>query len=454
MKFGGTSIEDASTIKRVVQIVSSHLDQKPVLVFSAMGKTTRHLLAVAQLAADGVVREAVAKLNEIVRNHFKVARTLIPNFEPSDTKTKLEEYFEELQEWIDSLSHLSELPLCKQDKILSSGELMATAIMASVFREHGIDAELLDARNLIITDEKFSRAKPLEETTYRRIREVIQPLLESNRLPIMQGFIGSTSEGKTTTLGFEGSDYTATLVGAALDAEDIQIWTDVSGIMTADPSVVRGTRTVKTFTYEEAAELSFFGAKVLHPSTIEPARRKEIPVHIFNTKRPHDTGTLITSSSNHGTNLVKSIASTQPLDILCIQEHQKASSYGFLKSVFDILDRECIIPVGIKTEKSSLSLAVRSSEITKGLVDDLNKLGKVSITRGKASVSLVGENLRPARDFAATVFQNLNGIHVDMVAETASPINFTFVVDEVDVRSVITRLHSSFFKKLDPEVFQ
>jgi len=445
MKFGGISIGDAPSIERVVEIVSSRLDRKPVLVFSAMSKTTRNLLTAAKLSVEGKIREAEENLGEIRRYHFEVAQILIPMFEKSDAQARLEEYFRELQEELGSVSQCGELIPCNQDKVLSYGELMATAIMASVLQEHGVDAALLDARNFIITDDHFTQARPVEEKMNQCIREVLQPVLASNRIPIVQGFIGSTCDGKTTTLGFEGSDYTATLIGAALHAEDIQIWKDVSGVLTADPSVVHETRTVQILTYEEAAELSFYGAKVLHPCTIEPVRRRKIPIHICNSRQPKDKGTLIVSSTTQSSNPVKSITYTQPLDILRVQAHSETPPYDFLKTVYSVLDREGIVALGMRAEETTVSLAIKSSEITKNVIEYLEQIGEVSIAKGKASVSLVGENLRSRHDFASTVFQNLNGVPIDMVSETVSPINFTFVVDESDVLSVVARLHGFFF---------
>jgi aspartate kinase len=313
---------------------------------------------------------------------------------------------------------------------------------------------LLDARDLIITDERFTRAQPIEAITYQKINEHVRPVIASGRVPIIQGYIGSTRDGATTTLGFEGSDYTAALVGAALEVSDIQIWKDVSGLMTADPAIFAGARTVKTISFAEAAELTFFGAKVLHPSAIQPARQKTIPVHIYNSKQPEATGTVITTSATAGANLIKSIAYKRPLCILNVLSNRLFSPYDFLKAVFDILDRERLTPYIMATSEASAAIALSALENLEFLIEDLGHFGEVAIINQKATVSLVGENLRHARDFAATVFQHLNGLHVHMIAQGASPINFTFVVDETEVPEVIARLHGVFFRELDPNVFE
>jgi aspartate kinase len=454
MKFGGTSVQDAPSIERVTEIVRRRLALQPAVVVSAMGKTTRNLLTAAGFSAVGKSGEALAKLEEIRRYHFALAQAVIPDWERSEAFHKLTGYFDELQKLFAGLAILRELTLRSQDKILSYGELISTAIVANAFQARGIDAVLLDARDLIITDERFTRAQPIETITYQKINEHVRPVIASGRVPIIQGYIGSTRDGATTTLGFEGSDYTAALVGAALEVSDIQIWKDVSGLMTADPAVFAGARTVKTISFAEAAELTFFGAKVLHPSAIQPARQKAIPVHIYNSKQPEATGTAITTTATTGTNLTKSIAYKRPLCILNVLSNRLFSPYDFLKAVFDILDRERLTPYIMATSEASVALALSASEKLDFLVEDLGHLGEVAITNQKATISLVGENLRNTRDFAVAVFQLLSGVEIYMIAQGASPINFTFVVDENAVPEVIARLHNVFFKTLDLNVFE
>jgi len=454
MKFGGTSVQDAPSIERVTEIVRHGLDLQPAVVVSAMGKTTRNLLTAASFSAAGKSHEALAKLNEIREYHLKLAQAVAPPMKNSETLHKLETYFSELQKLFEGLAILRELTLRSQDKILSYGELMSTAIIVAALQQRGINAALLDARDFIITDERFTRAQPIETITYQKINEQVRPIIESGRVPIIQGYIGSTRDGATTTLGFEGSDYTAALVGAALEAADVQIWKDVSGLMTADPEIFAGARTVKTISFAEAAELTFFGAKVLHPSAIHPARVKRIPVHIYNSKKPEATGTEISARANSGSHLIKSIAYKRPLCILNVFSNRTFSPYDFLKGVFDILDRERITPYIMATSEASVALAVSAAENLESLVDDLHHFGEVRITNQKATISLVGENLRSTRGFATTVFENLHGTNIDMIAHGASPINFTFVVEEAQVPAVIARLHGIFFQKLDPNVFE
>ena len=453
MKFGGTSIEDIPSVERVVKIIGSRLEQHPVVVNSAMGKTTRKLLNIARLSADGMDEDALLRLDKIREYHFDMARGLISDFEDSDARITLERYFEELQRLLGGLSILQELTPRSQDRILSYGELVATTIIASTLQSRGINARWLDARDFIITDERFTRARPVDELTLRGIQEKVRPLVLSGHVPVIQGFIGSTRGGATTTLGFEGSDFTAALAGAALDVSNIEIWKDVNGIMTADPRIFAGARTVRNISFEEASELTLFGAKVLHPGTIEPARRKDIPVNIYNSRQPDAGGTTITANANNGTNIVKSIAYNMPVCIINIVSDSHVDPAGFLRSVFDILDREGIVPCVVTTAGASLAMAVSASEDMEHAIDELTRLGTVNIAGEKASISLVGENIRTTHYFAPVVFQNLEDVNIYMVAQGASPISLTFVVNESDVSSVIARLHEAFFRDPDPDMF-
>lgn len=450
MKFGGTSIEDIDSVRRVIEIIYSRLSLHPVVLNSAMGKTTRKLLEAARLAAEGLGAEAARQLDAIREYHTAMARGLTPAFVESDIRATLERYFAELQGLLEGLSVLQELTPHSQDRILSYGELVATAIIASALRQRGIDARWLDARDLIITDDRFTGARPVDDLTRHALREQVLPLVTSGCVPVIQGFIGSTRSGATTTLGFEGSDLTASLVGAALDVSDIQIWKDVDGIMTADPSIFAEARTIRQISFEEASEMTFFGAKVLHPDTLDPARRKDIPVHIYNSRRPEGGGTMITASAQSGGGVITSIAYKSPVSLIGIVPDTDTNPAGFFRAVFDILDREGVAPSAMTTSKAGVIMAVNAPGSEEHLTGELSRLGTVNISRGKGTVSLVGENIRTTRDFPPLVFRNLDGLEIDMVAHGASPISCTFVVNETDIPSVIAMLHKAFFSDPDP----
>ncbi len=454
MKFGGTSIQDKPSVERVAEIIRRHHNLHPVVINSAMGKTTRSLLAMARLASTGMNDNALKILDETRQYHTHLAASLIPNYSGNNIADTLDRYFEELEKLLNGLTILRELSLRTQDKILAYGELIATSIITAVLQDRGLNAKLCDARELIITDERFSRAEPIPALTYQRIYESIHPMVESNVIPVIQGFIGATRNGVTTTLGFEGSDFTTALVGAALNAAQIQLWKDVNGIMTADPTIFSEARTVTSISFAEVAELTFFGAKVLHPSTIAPARQKNIPVHIFNSKRPDDTGTAITEQAQHGSTLIKSIAYKHPISVVTARSDRYLSSWHFLKSIFEILERENTTPYVVAISEARVALAISPSDTMEHLIDQLKEVGQIDIASGKATVSLVGENLSTVDECVATVCKNLEGIHIDMISHGASPISVTLVVDEKDLSLAIARLHHFFFTDLDSEIFE
>jgi len=454
MKFGGTSIEDTPSIKRVTEIVLGRVDSKPLVVLSAMGKTTRKLLSMAELSARGMEKEFLDELNNIRSFHYELAKTLLTNFNNSEAYARLEKYFEEIEQLLRSLCTLRELTPKAQDHILSYGELLSTAIAADFFKQSGIKSVLFDSRNLVITDNTFTRAYPIEELTFKAISDSILPAIESGRVPVVQGFIGSTRDGETTTLGFEGSDFTAALFGAALNASDIEIWKDVSGIMTADPSIYKDARTVKLLSFEEASELTFWGAKVLHPSTIEPAQKRGITIHVYNSKNKEKSGTVITNETGSSTNLIKSITYKRNVSILSLSLSPSISSRTFFESLFEIFDRQNLMPYLAAAIGLNISFAFPSSANYDILTKELASFGKVSVTRNKATISLVGENLRTVQNFVGTVFQALGEIKVEMFSHLNSLINFTFVIDETELVPAIAKLHEFFFSELDPEIFQ
>jgi len=446
MKFGGMSIEGSLSIERMIAIVLDNIGQQPVLVYSAMGKTTRNLLNVAALSAAGDDQQAGLKFNEVKRFHFDLAEELLPGFAHSETYLKLDQYVAELQTLFRGLHILRELSPRSQDKILAYGELMATTILVSLLRHKGIDGRWLDARKLIVTDDEFTHAAPLEEQSYSRIQQSILPILASGAVPVLQGFIGATRDGDTTTLGFEGSDFTAALVGAALGVSDIQIWKEVPGIMTADPAIIAGAHTIRIISFDEAAELAFLGAKVLHPSSIAPARQKDIPVHIFNSKCPAGGWTEICSGPFAGNSFVKSITHKKSLLTLRISAHHEVSPCELLKSIHEIFERERIVPYATTASGAHVVAAISASVDSDHLSQVLSRFGTISCLNNRAAISLVGNNLDSIGDIAAKVLHNLRGMPIDFVSHGASPHSLTVVVNEGDVAPALERLHEYFFK--------
>jgi aspartate kinase len=463
MKFGGTSVEDAPSIERVTEIIRARLDQKPVIVVSAMGKTTRKLLQAAEASAAGDGKTTLGVVADLKTRHLSEARRLVKHADGREVFSLVEKHFDELKKLLEGLAVLGEVPPRGLDKILAYGELLSSALLSDALFERGIPARLFDARELIKTDDRYGAASPLFDVTDQRIREAIRPAIDDGVVPVVQGFIGSSRDGATTTLGFEGSDYTATILGAALDAEDIQIWKDVSGLMTADPEIYSRARTVKLCSFAEAAELTHFGAKVLHPKAIQPAARKNIPVHIYNSRKPEAAGTTITSDAAECSNPIKSIAYKRPVTIITATANVKAGGSRFttaddlLRALLDVLSKRRAQPLIIAVSASTVVLALDARDLKHGgrdLIEALSDYGSATARADRAIVSLVGAGLRSDPRLLSSAFKALEEIDVEMIAHGSSPMTMSFVVAQSDVENVVAKLHEIFFTALDPRVFQ
>jgi aspartate kinase len=462
MKFGGTSVEDAASIERVAEIIKARVGLKPVVVVSAMGKTTSKLLQAAQSSAAGDARNTLAVVADLKARHASEARQLIKS--RWGAFDLIEQYFAELKKLLEGLAILGEVPPRGLDKILAYGELLSSAIVTDALAERGINSQLVDARRLIITDDRFGGASPVFELTNQKTLETLAPLLDNGRVPVMQGFIGATREGATTTLGFEGSDYTAAIIGAAMNAGDIQIWKDVSGMLTTDPRVFKAARTVKVCSFAEAAALTYFGAKVLHPKAIYPAARKNIPVHIFNSKSPEATGTAITESSPQCKNAIKSIAFLRPVTILSAtietisEEEQIFLPEDSLKTIINTMIKRRVTP--LLTAVSGLNTAfvidskVMDEATERDLLSDISGFTSANLERDRAIVTLVGAGLGSNATITGRVFKALEEIRLNAVLHGSSPIMMNLVIAADDVEQVIERLHDVFFAELDAEVFE
>ncbi len=460
MKFGGTSVEDAASVERVAEIIRARSSLKPVVVVSAMGKTTRKLLQAAESAAAGDNRTTLAVVADLKTRHLSEARRLVKDSAEREVFQIIERHFDELKKLLEGLAILGEVPPRGLDKILSYGELLSSAIVADALRERNILARLMDARQFIKTDDRFGQASPLFDITNALTQEALAPVIEAGCVPVVQGFIGSTRESATTTLGFEGSDYTAAIIGAAMNAEDIQIWKDVSGLMTADPKMFPGARTVKVCTFAEAADLTYFGAKVLHPKAIHPAARQNISVHIYNSKKPDATGTAITRTAPPCANFIKSIAYKRPVTIIRAKGERVADvpAADFLKALLNTLNKYRAQPLIIAVSASSVALAIDSRETgertERDLIEEISLFATASRESGKAIVSLVGEELRSDTAVAGRVFKALDEIQLGVILHGSSPISMNLVVDERDVERAIARLHEVFFSEPDPQAFE
>jgi aspartate kinase len=454
MKFGGTSMQDAAAIERAAEIVRSRLGLRPAVVVSALAGVTDSLLAMGKAAGAGDRDQALDLSRQLRERHYTVAGEVLGTGVFTQFHSELESHFDALDELLRGIAAVGELTDRTADNIASFGERISSKIATAAFSLRGIDAAHVDSTKVIVTDQRFGRAVPDFEETNDRLRREVKPLIEKGRVPVMGGFIGATPQGIITTIGRGGSDFSAAIVGAGLDSAVIEIWTDVDGMMTTDPNLCPGARRIKVISFDEAAELAYFGAKVLHPATLLPAVQKNIPVQVLNSRKPKNEGTRITSRAPHCRNVFKAIAAKKRITIVDVVATRMLGAHGFLKSIFDVFDKHsCVVDV-VSTSEVSVSLTVDSNEAIPAIAADLDKLAYVKYEGRKAIVCLVGENIRGTSGIAAKVFSAISDINVRMISQGASEINITFVIDEDDVPEAVRRLHDAFFSDPDPEVFE
>jgi len=454
MKFGGTSLEDAKAMERAAAIVKGRLPQKPVVVVSAMSKVTDQLLATARAAGAGD-RKTALKLSRALRErHYDTAGELLGTALFTQFHGDLGTDFDDLDELLRGIAAVGELTPRTTDHVAAFGEMLSSKIVNAAFSARGMDSSLVDSRECIVTDSTHTRAVPCFEETNERLRQIVKPLVEAGRVPVMGGFIGATRAGVTTTIGRGGSDFSAAIVGAALGAQRIEIWTDVDGMMTTDPNLCREARRIKVISFDEAAELAYFGAKVLHPATLLPAIQKNIPVYVLNSRNPGCAGTGITARAPRCRNIFKAIAVKQRVTIVDVAAPRRLIAHGLLRSISEAFDQHRVAVDVVTTSEVSVSLTTDSTEAIPALAADLAQLADVKYEGRKAIICLVGENLRNTPGIAARVFGELVDVSIRMISQGASEINLTFVIEEDAVLGVVQRLHKAFFSDLDPEVFE
>ncbi len=452
MKFGGTSVEGATAFQNAVRIVSERQALRPVVVVSAMAGFTDALLGSVQQALHADAASGAATLEKHFNRHSRVIDALLSNEAPRMRKLVDQsrgEIIELLQAIAAEAGQDHKRRKLFADAVASHGERLSAAMLAAVLVENKVSATDVDARRCIITDDEYGCAAPLIDETFRRTQEQLQPLIESSCVPVLGGFIGSTLTGETTTLGRGGSDYTAAIIGAALEAEEIQIWTDVPGVLTADPRLAPKARTVPQLSFEEAAELAYFGAKVLHPKTLHPAIERNIPVRICNSRAQESGSTLVVAETEKSPHTVKAIAHKTGVTTIQVTSARMLGAYGFLRALFEIFDRYRTAVDVVTTSEVSVSLSLDDISALPEIVRELEKLGSVSVEEKKAILCIVGEGLRSTPGIAARIFSTISDINVSLISQGASRINLTFAVEEARAREAVTRLHREFFESTD-----
>ncbi len=443
MKFGGTSVQDATAIRRVCQIVLRALPQRPVLVVSALAKVTDQLMEAGWAAASKRLDVARAVLGQLRERHETIARGLLS----SDVCVRLcadfVADFDALDQVLSSVAWEKAFTPNVQDRLLGTGEWLSSRLLYAALRAAGVDAALVDAKTCIVTDAAHTRATPLWDETNQRLQAVMVPLLAAGRTPVMGGFVAATQDGIPTTLGRGGSDFSASIVGAGLKARCIEIWTDVDGIMTTDPALCPEARRVPHMSFDEAAELAYFGAKVLHPATLVPAVRGNVPVWVLNSRNPACAGTEILARCEVNGE-VKAITAKRGVAIVDI-EPVRWFAPELLREVFDVFERHQHSLDLLSASRGSLALLVSSVTALPAIAEELKGLANVRWENHKALVCLVGEQIRRRPELASQAFRAIGDIDVRMICQGASERNISFLVDESRAVEAVHRLHSSFF---------
>ncbi|MGD0577908.1 MAG: lysine-sensitive aspartokinase 3 [Bryobacteraceae bacterium] len=453
MKFGGTSVESAAAIRRVADIVQARESQRPLVVVSAMGKTTNRLLAAADKAAAGNLDAAHRDAEELEAFHRREAGSILALSRHGEMDALLEREFSDLEKTLAAVAEAGAVTPRLWDETAGYGERLSSALIAMAFQSLGLRATHVDARQILVTDARHTQALPLYGRTYARFHDRVVPLLHDS-VVVMGGFIGSTADGVATTLGRGGSDFSAAIAGAGIGAEEIQIWTDVDGMLSCDPRIVPGGHRLKTISFNEAAELAYFGAKVLHPSTVLPAVEKNIPVRILNSRQPDVEGTLIVSEIVHSTNPVKSISCKRGITVVNIRSLRMLMAYGFLRRIFEVFDRYRTAVDMVATTEVSVSLTIDQTQALAEIEAELSKIAEVTVTPEQAVVCLVGEALSETPGIGARIFAALRNVNIRMISQGASRLNVSVVVNDDDLTRAVEALHQEFFSELDPRVFE
>jgi aspartate kinase len=445
-KFGGTSVGDAEAIARTATIIAERRERQPIVVVSALAGATNGLLAIAEQAARGQLIGALRAIEEMRDRHLAQTQLLLAADQAvaDDIAAEISAMFDELAMLADALRTLGDLTPRSLDAIASLGEQISSVLVVAAFKLRGLPATHVDARQVIITDERFTKAEPQPDAIAEAAQRILMPLIRDGLIPVMGGYIGSTkSSGVTSTLGRGGSDYSASLVGAALQVDAIEIWTDVDGMLTADPRVVQGSQLIERIAFDEASELASFGAKVLHPNTIAPAVTKGIPVWILNSRRPKGTGTLITFDAPRRP--VTAIAGKSGVSLVKVRSPRMLLTEGFMRTLFAVFERHRTSVDVVATSEVSVSVTIDDAARLDELILELRELGDVTVERNRGIVSVVGTGLSDGGKAMACALTAVGDIRVHMLSLSSSGINLTVVVDGEQVSPAMQRLHGAFF---------
>ena len=447
-KFGGTSVADPEAIRRLIEIVRAARARDgrgPAVVVSAMSKVTDALLGVAVAAGDARLDVAMAGVAMLRERHLAAALELAPADAEGTLGSVINTELDGLTAVVRALAVLREVTPRTLDVIAAMGELLSSQLVAAALAHAGVPASWIDARRAIVTDSAHTSARPLDAETNAALRATVGASLAAGRVPVLGGFVGATPDGHTTTLGRGGSDYSAALVGAGIQAREIQIWTDVDGMLTADPRVISSPKLVPELSFDEAAELAYFGAKVLHPSTILPAVEHDIPVRILNSWKPEGAGTVISAKPAASATLLAGLACKRDVTVVDITSSRMLMAFGFLRQVFEVFERFRTAVDVVTTSEVSVSVTVDDRRNLASIVEALSGFATVSIEPEMALLCAVGDRLRSEPAIAARAVGVFEEVPLRMISQAASRRNITVILRESDLPHAMHRLHEEFF---------
>lgn len=447
MKFGGTSVANYEAITRAIGIVQGRLQEKPVVVVSALSKVTDMLYKLSDAAAAKNRIEVENLLDQLRNRHISLAKELLKDSSQlcQSACEKVNAICDNLARFVSAVCALGELSERSKAIIISNGEYLSSNIICFAMNARGIVTNLIDARSMIITSKDYLKGEPVNEEIIKRTPEIVSEAYKGADAVITQGFVSATQDGEPTVLGRGGSDYSASLIGMAIDAQRIEIWTDVDGVRTADPRRVQNTKCLDKISFEEAAEMAHFGAKVLHPLTIEPAIKKNIPLYVLNSMNPEGKGTAILQSCfiEDG---VKSISCKENINVINIFSTKMINVSGFLKKVFEIFSENKVSVDLISTSEANISVTVDSSQNIDRVVKQLSEFADVIVDNDKSQISIIGKNIVNLKGMLKNTFAPLRDCKVYMISQGASYVNISFVIDREMLNSVMQEIHHYLFE--------
>ncbi len=443
MKFGGTSVADSEAIERVISIIKGKLEQQPVVVVSALSKVTDLLYKISAQARKGVCAKDL--LEQLEQRHVQLAKNLLSDPELCKQAVgSVQSICGNLTSFISAICTVKELTSRSEATIIGTGEILSSTIIWYAMNAKGIDTSWIDARMMIIVKGDNMKGEPIFAEIEKLAPAIINDAYQGKQAVITQGFVAAKENGDAAVLGRGGSDYTASLIGMAMDAKAIEIWTDVDGVKTADPRRVAYTKSIDKISFEEAAEMAHFGAKVLHPLTIEPAVMKNIPVYVLNSLNPTAAGTTILQSDKIEDG-VKSISFKENILLMNIFSTKMIDVSGFLSKVFQIFAENKVSVDLISTSEANISLTLDANQDLKPVVEQLSEFAKVEVENDKSQISIIGKNIVNQRSLVRWAMTTLNQTNTYMISQGASCVNISFVVDRAGLDEVLQEFHNILF---------